>query len=107
MSTPRRATNLAEILRQTARRLPGRTAVVHGTTRWTWQDLDRRVDALAADLQRRGVQKGDVVMLDSPNHPELIQAMFATWRVGGVLAPVNSRLHNDDVVVIAGGAGPA
>ena len=107
MSMPRRAANLAEILKQTARRLPGSTAVVHGTTRWTWQDLDRRVDALAADLQRRDVQKGDVVMLDSPNHPEFIQAMFATWRVGAVLAPVNSRLHDDDVVVIAGVCRPS
>ncbi|WP_072805729.1 AMP-binding protein [Rhodococcoides yunnanense] len=107
MSATRRAANLAEVLRQTARRLPGDTAVVHGSTRWTWKDLDRRVDALAADLQRRGIGKGDVVMLDSPNHPEFIQAMYATWRVGAVVAPVNSRLHDDDVAVIAGVCRPS
>ncbi|MGW5383482.1 AMP-binding protein [Nocardia sp. NPDC003963] len=106
-ATARRAANLAEILSQTARRLPGGTAVVHGSVRWTWRDLDRRVDALAAELARRGVGKGDVVLIDSPNHPEFVQAMFASWRVGAVLAPVNSRLHDDDVVVIAGVCRPS
>ncbi|MEV5647377.1 acyl-CoA synthetase [Nocardia sp. NPDC052254] len=101
-TTIRRATNLAEILSQTARRLPDGVAVVRGATRWSWRELDRRVDALAAELARRGVGKGDVVMIDSPNHPEFIQAMFATWRIGAVLAPVNSRLHDDDVAGIAG-----
>jgi fatty-acyl-CoA synthase len=106
-ATARRAANLAEILSQTARRLPDGTAVVHGATRWTWRELDRRVDALAAEFTRRGVGKGDVVMLDSPNHPEFVQAMFATWRIGAVLAPVNSRLHDDDVAVIAGVCRPS
>ena len=107
MTGPRRAANLAEVLRQTARRLPSSTAVVHGGERWTWAELDRRVDALAAELERRGISKGDVVLLDSPNHPEFIQAMYATWRIGAVLAPVNSRLHDDDVVVIAGVCRPS
>ncbi len=102
MSPRRRAVNLAELLRQTARRLPDRTAVVHGSTRWTWRELDERVDALAAELVGRGVVPGDCVVVDGPNHPELVQAMFATWRAGAVLAPVNSRLHDDDIVVIAG-----
>ena len=34
-------------------------------------------------------------------HPELVQAMYATWRLGAVLAPTNARLHDDDIVVIA------
>lgn len=107
MSPRKRAVNLADLLRQTARRLPGHTAVVHGETRWTWRELDARVDVLAAELSRRGVVAGDCVMVDSPNHPELIQAMFATWRTGAVLAPVNSRLHDDDIVVIAGVCRPS
>ncbi|OZC49986.1 acyl-CoA synthetase [Rhodococcus sp. 06-156-3C] len=107
MRSLRRAANLAEVLRQTARRLPDGIALVHGDVRWTWHDLDRRVDSLAAELERRGVGKGDVVMLDSPNHPEFVQAMYATWRIGAVLAPVNSRLHDDDVAVIAGVCRPS
>jgi acyl-CoA synthetase (AMP-forming)/AMP-acid ligase II len=97
----RRAANLAELLSQTARRLPTATAVVHGDTRWTWRELDHRVDALAASLRAGGVRPGDCVMLHSPNHPEFIQAMFAAWRVGAALAPTNFRLTPADVAVIA------
>ncbi len=101
MMPRKRAVNLAHHLTQTARRTPDADAVVHGETRWTWRELDRRVDDLAAALSRRGVEAGDTVMLDSPNHPEFIQAMYAVWRLGAVLAPTNARLHDDDVVVQA------
>jgi fatty-acyl-CoA synthase len=97
----RRAVNLAHLLTQTARRLPEKEAVVHGETRWTWRDLDRRVDLLAAELRRRGVTPGSCVLLDGPNHPEFIQAMFAIWRVGAVVAPVNARLHDSEITQIA------
>lgn len=97
-----RAVNLASILTQTARRLPDADALVHGGTRWTWRDLDERVDALAAEMHRRGVRSGQCVLLDGPNHPEFVQAMFATWRLGAVLVPVNSRLHEDEIASIAG-----
>ena len=97
----RRAVNLAELLSQTARRLPMGTAVVHGETRWTWRELDRRADALSANLRASGVRHGDCVMLHSPNHPEFIQAMFAVWRIGAVLAPTNCRLTPADIAAIA------
>lgn len=101
MSIPQRAVNLAHLLTQTARRLPDETAIVHGDTRWTWAELDRRVDALAAELRGRGVTPGDCVLLHGPNHPEYVQAMVAVWRVGAVLAPTNFRLTPSDVTVIA------
>ena len=97
-----RAVNLSCALTTAARRLPDATAVVHGDTRWTWSELDARVSALAAAMADRGVGPGDCVMLDGPNHPEFIQAMFATWRLGAVLAPVNARLHDSDIAAIAG-----
>ncbi|MBM2614697.1 AMP-binding protein [Actinoplanes sp. LDG1-06] len=97
----RRAVNLATLLTQTARRLPGHDALVHGPLRWTWKQLDERVGLLAAELVRRGVKPGDCVLLHSGNHVELVQTMFAVWRIGAVLAPTNSRLTPDEVVVIA------
>jgi fatty-acyl-CoA synthase len=97
----RRAVNLAHLLTQTARRLPDADAVVHGQTRWTWRELDERVTTLAAVLVHRGVTPGSCVVLDGPNHPEFIQAMFAIWRAGAVVAPVNSRLHDSDIAAIA------
>ncbi|WP_328394963.1 AMP-binding protein [Nocardia sp. NBC_00416] len=102
MGTPsNRAMNLAHFLTQTARRFGDREAVVHGDTRWSWRELDDRVSLLAAHMRSRGIRAGDCVMLHSPNHPEFVQAMLATWRVGAVLAPTNFRLTAADVSVIA------
>lgn len=105
--TTHRAVNLATMLGQTARRLPHHDAVIHGDARWTWAELDDRVTALATELGRLGVGPGDCVLLDGPNHPELVQAMFAVWRAGGVVAPVNSRLHDSDIADIARVCRPA
>jgi fatty-acyl-CoA synthase len=101
MSAPRRAANLASALTLCARRLPDELALVHGSTRWTWAELDARVDALAGELADRGVVAGECVLLDSPNHPDFIVAMYAAWRLGAVLAPVNCRLHASDVAGMA------
>jgi fatty-acyl-CoA synthase len=106
-SPTRRAVNLATLLRQTARRLPDRDAIVHGADRWTWAELDTGVDALARELLDRGVRPGDSVLVHSPNHVELVRTMFATWRIGAVLAPTNSRLTPADVTVIARACRPA
>jgi fatty-acyl-CoA synthase len=96
-----RAVNLAQFLTQTARRLPGHPALVHGETRWTWRELDQKVSALAHTLSERGVGRGDCVLIHGCNHPEYVQTLFAIWRVGAVIAPTNVRLTPGDVAGIA------
>lgn len=96
-----RAMNLAQFLTQTARRLPERTALVHGATRWSWRELDERVSALAHALRERGVDSGDCVLIHGVNHLEYVQSLFAIWRVGAVIAPTNVRLTAPDVAGIA------
>jgi len=70
---------------------------VHGDVRWTWKELDRRVDALSVALAQAGVTRGSVVMSHSPNCPDLLTVMYAVWRVGAAWAPTNFRLGDDDV----------
>ena len=96
-----RAVNLAQLLTQTARRLPDHTALIHGETRWTWRELDDRVNALARALVLRGVGRGDCVLVHGANRCEYVQTLFAIWRVGAVIAPTNFRLTPSDVAGIA------
>lgn len=103
----RRTPNLAHALAQTARRTPEATGVVFREVRWSWAELDRRVDALAVALQRQGIRPGSVVLSHSPNCPDLLTLMYAVWRVGGVWAPTNFRLDPDDVVGLARHTAPA
>ncbi|MDN5892886.1 MAG: AMP-binding protein [Nocardioides sp.] len=48
-----------------------------------------RVDAFAGQLQEAGVRHGDVVAVMLPNRIELVVALFAAWRLGAAVTPVN------------------
>ncbi|WP_080734008.1 acyl-CoA synthetase [Rhodococcoides fascians] len=100
-SLAHRAVNLAQLLTQTARRLPDFDALVCGDVRMTWRVLDDAVSGLAQGLRTRGVKPGDSVLVHGVNSIEYVQAMFAVWRVGAVLAPTNVRLTPADVAGIA------
>ena len=60
-----------------------------GGERWSYDDLARRVDRLAAGLLAIGVYKGDRVGIWSPNRPEWVLAQFATARIGAILVNIN------------------
>lgn len=98
---PVRAVNLAHALRQSARRFPDRDAVVQGDRRVSWRELDQLVDDLAAELTAAGIGRGAPVLIHSPNEVELIQAMYAVWRVGAIFAPTNYRLTPAEVARLA------
>ena len=57
--------------------------------RWSYDQLSRRVDRLAAGLLALGLYKGDRVAIWSPNRPEWLLAQFATARVGLILVNIN------------------
>ena len=97
----KRAMNLAQFLRQTAKRHAGEIALVWGERRWTWEELDRRVDAMAVALAARGIGKGDRVLVQSKNCNQMFESMFACFRLGAVWVPTNFRLTADEVAYLA------
>lgn len=103
----RRAVNLAHLLTATARRLAERDALVSGTRRISWRELDARASAVAAELRRRGIGRGDAVLVHAPNHVEFLETMFGVWRAGAVFAPANYRLTPNEVAGLADLTRPA
>ena len=97
----KRAMNLAQFLRQTAKRRAGEIALVWGERRWTWAELDRRVNAMAVALAARGIGKGDRVLVQSKNCNQMFESMFACFRLGAVWVPTNFRLTADEVAYLA------
>jgi fatty-acyl-CoA synthase len=81
------------------RRHGDRTAAVFLQTgeRWSYHDLMRRVDRLAAGLLAIGVYKGDRVGIWSPNRPEWVLAQFATARIGAILVNVNPAYQTSEL----------
>ena len=63
--------------------------VRHQNVRWSWGELGRRVDELAAGLLTLGLERGDRVGIWSPNTSEWTLAQFATAKAGLVLVNVN------------------
>lgn len=66
--------------------------------RYTYGDLDRRANILANFLRERcSVRKGDRVAFLSRNRAELIDAYFATGKLGAILVPYNARLSAEEL----------
>jgi fatty-acyl-CoA synthase len=79
-------------LTRAARIYPNRTAVIHGTRRYTYLQFLERTRRLASALARGGIGKGDTVAILAPNIPEMLEAHHAIPALGAVLCPINTRL---------------
>ncbi|WP_010309235.1 (2,3-dihydroxybenzoyl)adenylate synthase [Saccharopolyspora spinosa] len=75
---------LGGLLRRWAAEYGQRTAVVRGEVRWSYVELDRRADRLAAGFAQRGIGSGDRVVVHLPNIPEFVAVCFALFRLGAV-----------------------
>ena len=76
---------------QAVRRWPNAAALVvrHQNIRWTYSELQREVDAVAAGLLALGLEPGDRVGIWSPNHAEWVLTQFATAKAGMILVNIN------------------
>jgi fatty-acyl-CoA synthase len=101
MTTARiRRQTLGDLLRRSARRFPARRALEFGAVRWSYAELDARVDRLALSLQCQGVAAGDKVAVLSRNSHAFIGLRFALARLGAVLVPVNFMLNAQEIAYI-------
>jgi acyl-CoA synthetase (AMP-forming)/AMP-acid ligase II/pimeloyl-ACP methyl ester carboxylesterase len=50
----------------------------------TFAELHRRVEAVASELCRRGLRRGDRVAMLTPPGVDLVAAVYGVWRAGGV-----------------------
>jgi fatty-acyl-CoA synthase len=94
-----------EQLSRIARKYPDRPAYIcNGETR-TFGEVDRRVTRLAGALTARGLGHGDRLAVLMLNSIEMIETIFAGWRVGALVVPVNFRLVASEVGFILGDCG--
>ncbi len=71
--------------------------VRHQNVRWSWGELGRRVDDLAAGLLSLGLERGDRVGIWAPNRSEWTLAQFATAKAGLVLVNVNPAYRRSEL----------
>ena len=100
-----RRQTIADALRRTAIRLPAKTGIVCGATRWTYAEFDALVTRLAAGLAQIGVAEGDKVAVLARNSHGFAALRFALARRGAVMVPINFMLKADEVAYILRHAG--
>lgn len=86
-------------LEATTRRFGDREALVvpHQNVRWTYAELNDRVDELARALLARGFEPGDRIGIWAPNVSEWVLAQFATARAGVILVNINPAYRTHEV----------
>ncbi len=86
-------------LAATVARVPDQDALVsrHQGLRFTYTELDRAVDEVAAGLLGLGLQTGDRLGIWSPNCAEWVLVQYATARLGVILVTVNPAYRSSEL----------
>jgi fatty-acyl-CoA synthase len=87
-------------LRRSAYMFPEKIAVVYGGRRYSYSELEERVNRLSSRLREAGLEKGDRVAFLCPNTPPMLEGHFAVPAAGLVLVAINTRLGKDEVSYI-------
>jgi len=82
-----------------------KTAIVCGSTRWTYSELDAICNRLAHGLLAAGIAKGDRFAVLSRNSHAFAALRFALAKIGAVMVPINFMLNADEIRFILTSSG--
>jgi fatty-acyl-CoA synthase len=85
-----------------AGRFGGREALVDVPSgrRWTYEQLNADVDALAYGLIQAGIEAGDRVGIWAPNCPEWVLVQYATAKIGAILVNINPAYRSHELAYV-------
>ncbi len=78
-------------------RYPQKVALVFMGRTWTYSQLQFEAEKIASALRKMGVQKGDRVVLNMQNCPQLVISHFAILRLDAVVVPVNPMNRTEEL----------
>lgn len=89
-----------EFLEKSAARLPHKVALICNKHRLTYEEIDQQANRLANALQAQGLERSDRVALYLPNCVELVIAIFAALKAGGIFVPINHTTKQKKLIYI-------
>ena len=92
-----REVTLQDRLREVAREVGDKPALLMGERSVSFSEIDRLSDQLAAALAKRGVRPGDRVTIFMPNSVEFVVAFYGTLKAGAVVNPINAQSKEREV----------
>ncbi len=76
---------------------PDKTAIVDTPDKFTWKDINERINCLANALAGLGCRKGDRIAILAYNSSKYIESIFAAAKAGLILVPLNFRLSFHEI----------
>jgi len=92
--------SLPELIERQARSRPRATALVMKGQRYSYAELQDRIEKWASVLHARGLRAGDAYGIVMRNSPEFVITFFALVRLGARAVPVNFLLKPDEIAYI-------
>jgi fatty-acyl-CoA synthase len=101
------STTIGEIIEWSAANYPNKTGLVYQEKgqKFTFHELNEKVNQFASALTQLGVKKGDVVSVFLYNNSEFVITQFAAAKLGAVFNPINYRLTAHELQFILNDAG--
>jgi fatty-acyl-CoA synthase len=98
--TPLLGATLGEYFDRIVERYAAREALIvrHQHIRWTWRELQKRVNNLAVGLIRLGLKPGDRIGIWSQNNAEWVLTQFATAKAGLILVNINPAYRRTELM---------
>ncbi len=81
---------------------PNKTAMIDLASgrQWTYGEYHERVAKVAGFLKAKGVEPGDRVAFLALNTSDILDLVFACWRIGAICVAINFRLAPGEVAFI-------
>src|SRR3990172_6798808 len=89
--------NTTEFLTIATAICPDKEAIIFEAKRYTFSQLNERVNRLGNALTKLGVKKGDRVSMMQVNTNQCIEAYFAVAKIGGIYVPLNFRAKANEL----------
>jgi fatty-acyl-CoA synthase len=92
--------NIADYVARYAKERPKETAIIEHNTgeTVTWKQFDTSVSAFAAKLLSIGLVKGDILATSLPLLKEHAYLIYACYRIGVIVAPLDLRLKAKELI---------
>ncbi|MFH1479701.1 MAG: long-chain-fatty-acid--CoA ligase [Pseudomonadota bacterium] len=93
---------IGEMLDNTVKAYPDKDVVIFEDSGMTYKELNQKINRLSNGLKNLGVSKGDRVMVQLVNGPEIIMSHYAIIKLGAVAVPLNVMYVAREVSYIGG-----
>ena len=89
--------NAADIFEGVVDRVPDREAVVYGSTRLTYKELDARSNKAANALKKLGIKKGSHIGIYAFNCIEWLEIMLGAYKLSAIPININYRYVEEEL----------